>query len=299
MLFSVLNRRLLTVTTAQSRKNRIMMVACILQRDPIIMQKPAKYPIIVNQDVGENSEAPIPEVFPCEYEKYRELLYASNARTTFDIMTAHKDELRKFSDENKQEHQSVQNTTKVDLREFAIEYQKADLDKKMQDIRRRLDRKLYFVIRDDQGRWVFPSQIFDVREKTCVDKVTIPNASMKQEENQTIQAESINITKFNKNPDEAATEMIRRCLGESWEIYAVGHAPVASHQEDFEVGSVRINNQSLGGSDTFFFRAHAVGGEMIFRPIPGASDYAWSTKDELSFLMSPSYYQSVRRVLSY
>ena len=120
------------------------------------------------------------------YTQYREELQEEYSRGTFDIMTTHKREVAKLGP-----------AKEASVPEFPLHdaYIRADGD--MTSLMRRLERKLYFVVRGEQG-WMFPA--------TLVQSADAPL-------------------------HKCTRRMMERLLGTDCELYHVGRAPIAYHKE--------------------------------------------------------------------
>lgn len=107
-------------------------VASILTRNPLIVRSLSQ--------------------FEGAYEEYRQALQSDYARGIFDIQTAHKQELATMGSSSTAPSIDANAKDKSGLSE---EYMRHEGDSK--SLKRKLERKLYFVVQDEQQRWIFPS----------------------------------------------------------------------------------------------------------------------------------------------
>lgn len=205
--------------------------AGILTRNPIILRQQSE--------------------FESAYEQYRQDLQAETSRGIFNIMTAHKRELAQLQGDTEKE-------TNIPSFPLAEEYLRADTI--LNSIKRKLDRKLYFVVRNESA-WQFPSILISYADMPLHKHVR---------------------------------RMWGRLLGKECEIYQMGRAPVAYHRERMPD---RVSAPM--GVKTFFFRSQLVSGTMVFSRGHIAQEYAWLTKEELQEVLPADYYNSIKPVLSY
>jgi hypothetical protein len=207
-------------------------VASILVRNPVILR-------------------PITE-FEAAYEQYREELQGEYSRGVFDIMTSHKREVAKLAGGTVKE---------ASIPEFPLheEYVRANEDPT--SLMRKLERKLYYVIQADDGRWAFPSMLVQFADMPL---------------------------------HKCARRMLERTFGADCELYHIGCSPIAFHKE-----SMPDRSSPPLGTKTFFFKSQLVGGTLNFTESLMSRRFAWLSKEELQSSLPASYYTSVEATLTY
>lgn len=146
----------------QEKTHRIL-AACILQRNPVVLRKQSE--------------------FEKAYDAYREALQYEYSRGVFDIMTTHKREMARVQDETSADlqegalaadHTARQKDTpsraKDSLALPALYPAYEEAEGQLSNIKRKLDRKIYLVVKDENGHWRFPSHHV-VSTKTPLHKV--------------------------------------------------------------------------------------------------------------------------------
>lgn len=111
--------------------NRIM-VGSILARPPIILRRLSE--------------------FESAYEEYREQLQKECSRGEFDIMTEHRRQLEELRESN-----TAESNKQAQMAEYQLEDEYAESDKDTSSLRRKLERKLYLVVKNERDLWGFPA----------------------------------------------------------------------------------------------------------------------------------------------
>lgn len=131
------------------------------------------------------------------------------------------------------------------------------------DLRRLLDRKLYLLVRDPHApHWCLPSK--------PVHSDEAPLGRLAREG----LAEAFDVSRA--------------------DIYWVGHAPVAFHQQALE-GRIKPPL----GIKSFVFPGQIIGGHFRQLEAGERREFGWFTKEEAEQLMSPSAFSGIQRALSY
>lgn len=131
------------------------------------------------------------------------------------------------------------------------------------DLRRHLDRKLYLLVRDPQAsQWCLPSK--------PVHSDEAPLGRLAQEG----LAEAFDVSRA--------------------DIYWIGNAPVAFHQQALE-GRTRPPL----GIKSFVFSGQIIGGHFRQLEADDRREFGWFTKEEAEQLMSHSAFSSIQRALNY
>ncbi len=158
LLYNLARQPLCQVSTAHLSTEAIATVAADtpLSKAPIRLRD-ASYQVRVGSILVRNPIILRPlNSFEAAYEEYRLGLQEEYSRGTFDIMTPHRRELAAAGLGETQSADAARRAEDTDYR-LAPEYQKANGD--VRDIRRWLERKLYFVVKGAEGRWGFPSAV--------------------------------------------------------------------------------------------------------------------------------------------
>ena len=158
LLYNLARQPLRQVSTARPSTEAIATVAADTppSKAPIRLRD-ASYQVRVGSILVRNPIILRPlNSFEAAYEEYRLGLQEEYSRGTFDIMTPHRRELAAAGLGETQSADAARRAEDTDYR-LAPEYQKANGD--VRDIRRRLERKLYFVVKGAEDRWGFPSAV--------------------------------------------------------------------------------------------------------------------------------------------
>jgi hypothetical protein len=289
-------------------------VAAILQRNPLI-ERPKT-------------------IFQNAYWEYTDQDRSEKARCTFDIMTEHKRELAKYASVSMGDQGKKNGSeTKMDVSksdagiagetEGSMDpvYVKADMDPSCMDIRRKLDRKLYFVVSDDRGRWLFPWNPRLVKSPRADEGPTGDT----EEINPDSEGDTANGESEEAGLHQDASRALTGILGDDWERMEIGRMPVAMYvrsNRESRLDTVyettdrprrpidpnpKIRSDPLRkpippwsrvNPPTFFFKSQVVSGRMLFKPSAAFRSYKWCTKEELQSLLEEEYYNAVSRVLS-
>lgn len=237
----------------QDTKNYIY-AACILQRNPITTTKLSD--------------------FEQAYENYQLSLMQDNSRTVFDIKTSHKLEMARIAEEKEKtkgsapdasspSHQPISDETLSLIRSsdytHAPEYINAEDD--LKSLHRKLDRKLYLVVKNERDLWQFPS-------------VHIKNA--------------------NKSLRERLDVYMWRLVGEEAELFEVGNSPVAYYYQ-----ALPERTTAPLALKTFFLKSQLIRGKPRIQSTIRATDHAWLVKEELADLLPTAYFEAVKAALQY
>lgn len=189
-----------------------------------------------------------------EYQKYRQNLEIERARGVFHIPTA------KDSD-------PIKGTTTGDITMTDVPSNQ-NLNETLgpKDLSRHLHRKLYFCIKDSlnnsNNQWSLPA------------------------------------SRFTADPDTSALHLHAHAHlttvlapSEGLELYHVGAAPVAFHQENFPDRTAKPF-----GAKYFFFRSQLIAGRL--RVSPSVTDHGWFCREELKSILSEEYLKAIDPILS-
>lgn len=230
------------------RHSTLIRAGTILQRNPIVVR--SLHP------------------FETAYLEYKQQRQLECSRGNFDIASTHHQRSHDRDNDGEGGLASTSPTKTLETTSLDPVYRLADEDVSCKDIRRRLDRKLYFVVKNEAAQWVFPSVI---SSKSNV----LPLADLSK-----------------KN--------MLALLGSDWEGYFVGQMPVTHHCQIIQ--DPQISNRTISRTlnvEDYFFCAQVVHGVMRFAKNASALDYQWCTKEELMQIFDSTYYSSLSRVLSY
>lgn len=202
-----------------------IMTVSLLQRNPIVMR-------------------PLSEIEK-EYAKYRQNLETEKARGTFNIGTASSSKGNAISVAAAE----IQVPENVELNEGAHP----------KDLSRKLDRKLYFLLKDG-GKWTLPmsrfnesSEALHSHAQTLLSEILAPSAGL--------------------------------------QLYHLGSAPVAYHFDKF---GDRVAPPF--GAKHFFFRSQLVAGKI--RVDPKYEEYGWFSKEELKEKLAGDVFESIEPVIT-
>lgn len=200
-----------------------------------------------------------------EYAKYRANLESEKSRGTFRISTSTNSNIPNAPDTNF----SALLSSEEDLVDVNEHLPPSNLS-------RHLHRKLYFCLKESSnGQWTLPTARF------------IPD-TLTDHENQDID--------HNKNPvalHHHAQSILSNILApsEGLQLYHIGAAPVAFHQETF---TDRVAHPL--GAKHFFFRSQLVGGKV--RVSSKYLEFGWFRKEELENKLMRDLFESIEPVLT-
>ncbi|KAF2400831.1 hypothetical protein EJ06DRAFT_529927 [Trichodelitschia bisporula] len=139
----------------------------------------------------------------------------------------------------------------------------ADKLNDQKSLNRLLQRTLYLLVQNQQGRWVFPNDILQGRE----------------------------------NLHMAAERVLVQTGGINMNTWVVGNAPIGYYKFDLLKPVVDGPNQVLG-EKVFFMKARIMAGQAdLATNLFGLKDFKWLSGEELQTHVSPLYWKSVRGMI--
>ncbi|KAF1847489.1 uncharacterized protein K460DRAFT_402841 [Cucurbitaria berberidis CBS 394.84] len=139
----------------------------------------------------------------------------------------------------------------------------ADETNDTKSLNRALQRTLYLLVKNKEGRWEFPQD--KLREE---------------------------------NLHGAAHRIITHTGGENMNTWLVGHVPIGHHQIDYPEPrpTEKLNEH---GAKTFFLKARIMAGQVNLKENKlGLQDFKWLAKDELKNEVDGSYWRSIKNMLT-
>ncbi|TKX24363.1 hypothetical protein C1H76_3469 [Elsinoe australis] len=142
----------------------------------------------------------------------------------------------------------------------------ADRKGDVRSLNRRLERTLYLLVKNKEGRWVFPGDAVKGKEGL----------------------------------HQAAERVIVQAGGINMNTWVVGNAPIGWHQ--FEYPKM-ITNKEKGveelGEKVFFMKGRIMAGQAdLSKNVLGDTDFQWLTKEEVQQAVSTQYYASIKNMLA-
>lgn len=152
-------------------------------------------------------------------------------------------------------------------------------------LERRLDRTLYLLVREAQGRWRFPAS--ELVGKESLHQVCRTAVSKTMHDSSLIRAQ-------------AAERIIVQTGGVNMNTWVVGHVPIGFFR--FKLGKPRLIEDSgveEVGEKTFFMKGRIMaGGPNLAENKLGLSDYKWLSKDEIAKQVTPGYWSAIKNMLA-
>ncbi|KAK4984256.1 hypothetical protein LTR66_002881 [Elasticomyces elasticus] len=141
----------------------------------------------------------------------------------------------------------------------------ADKSGDQRSLNRLLDRSLYLLVKNAQGKWTFPSGRIEGRE----------------------------------NLHQAAERIIVKSAGINMNTWIVGNAPVGHFQRRFpKTISNEANGLEESGEKTFFMKVRIMAGQAdMAKNELGDTDFKWLAKEEVEQIVHPQYWSQVRNML--
>ena len=206
-----------------------VMTVALLQRNPVVMR-------------------PLSEIEK-EYSKYRQNLEIEKSRGSFNIVSSSKNGGSNISIYVAAAEISVPET--VELNEKAHH----------KDLSRKLDRKLYFCVKEGDGKWSLPMARFSEPH-----------------------------TALHSHAQTFLSEIFAPSNG--LQMYHLGSAPVAYHFEKF---GDRV--AAPFGAKYFFFRSQLVAGKIGVDPTK-YEEYGWFSKEELKENLASDFFDSFESIIT-
>jgi large subunit ribosomal protein L46 len=139
----------------------------------------------------------------------------------------------------------------------------ADLKNDVKSLNRMLQRTLYLLVRNKEGRWAFPA-----------DRV--------------VAKESLH---------GAAERILMDAGGINMNTWLIGRVPIGHHQLDFTPQTAKNPNEL--GLKTFFMRARIMAGQFNLADNKlGLSDFKWLAKEEVEKEVGRKYWHSIKNMLA-
>ncbi|CAI6334476.1 unnamed protein product [Periconia digitata] len=140
----------------------------------------------------------------------------------------------------------------------------ADLKNDVKSLSRQLQRTLYLLVKDKEGRWIFPQDTFG--------KETLHNA--------------------------AGRILVDSC-GVNMNTWVVGNAPIGHYQRDYLDALKTASGFNEVGAKTFFMKARIMAGQANLKDNKlGLTDFKWLVKDEIKNEVDRHYWHSVKNMLA-
>ncbi|GAB7339795.1 hypothetical protein MBLNU457_6344t1 [Dothideomycetes sp. NU457] len=162
--------------------------------------------------------------------------------------------------------EGVKKRTDVGVQQPLPRRTKADELGDVRSLDRMLDRTLYLLLRNKEGRWRFPED--EVKGKEGLDS--------------------------------AAERILVQSAGVNMNTWVVGNAPIGHYV--FELPKTRVdeaNKVEYLGEKVFFMKARIMAGQAdMSKNLFGDQEMQWLTKEEIEKLVTPRYWASVRNMLT-
>lgn len=140
----------------------------------------------------------------------------------------------------------------------------ADLKNDVKSLNRQLQRTLYLLVKNQEGRWIFPQDTFG--------KETLHSA---------------------------AGRVLTESCGENMNTWVVGNAPIGYYQQDYQDAIKTLSGFKELGAKTFFMKARIMAGQANLEGNRfGLTDFKWLAKEEVQGEVDKSYWHSVKNMLA-
>ncbi|KAF2218488.1 39S mitochondrial ribosomal protein L46-domain-containing protein [Elsinoe ampelina] len=142
----------------------------------------------------------------------------------------------------------------------------ADREGDRRSLDRRGERTLYLLVRNGEGRWVFPGDVVRGREGL----------------------------------HQAAERVLVQAGGINMNTWVVGNAPIGWYQYDFpKTITHKERNVEELGEKVFFMKARIMAGQAdLTKNVLGDTDFLWLTKEEVQETVTNHYFSQVRNMLA-
>lgn len=155
----------------------------------------------------------------------------------------------------------------------------ADLKNDVKSLNRMLQRTLYLLVKNKEGKWAFPADRLVGKE--ALHSVRKPKLLYLQ----------------STDKQQAAERILLDAGGINMNTWLIGRVPVGHHQIDFTPQTAKNPNEL--GLKTFFMRARIMAGQLNLTDNKlGLSDFKWLAKEEVEKEVDRKYWHSVKNMLA-
>ncbi|KAG8624264.1 hypothetical protein KVT40_007331 [Elsinoe batatas] len=165
-----------------------------------------------------------------------------------------------------QEEYSVRQAKKEPVARPVGRVSAADRQGDRRSLNRRGERTLYLLVRNGEGRWVFPGDVVRGREGL----------------------------------HQAAERVLVQAGGINMNTWVVGNAPIGWYQYDFpKTITQKERNVEELGEKVFFMKARIMAGQAdLTKNVLGDTDFLWLTKEEVQETVTNHYFSRVSNMLA-
>ncbi|KAF2001628.1 50S ribosomal subunit L30 [Amniculicola lignicola CBS 123094] len=141
----------------------------------------------------------------------------------------------------------------------------ADEKGDLKSLNRALQRTLYLLVKDREGRWMFPQ-----------DKI--------------IGKENLHL---------AAERILVQSSGLNMNTWIVGNVPIGHHEHNFLPGAAKPVDSTDIGYKTFFMKARIMAGQANLTDNKlGLADFKWLSREEMEKVVEKKYWHSIKNMLA-
>ncbi|KAL9051109.1 MAG: hypothetical protein Q9162_006233 [Coniocarpon cinnabarinum] len=155
---------------------------------------------------------------------------------------------------------------KIEIEKPQDRLSEADQDGDTRSLNRLMTRALYFVVRNEDGRWTFPTSSLEGREWLR----------------------------------KGANRIIEQAGGMNMNTWLVGHVPIGHFVQDYYKPHEEKQEDTIQlGQKTFFMKGRIMAGQADLGANQLAlTDFKWLTKEEIRQLVSPKYWSMTEDMLT-
>jgi len=189
-------------------------------------------------------------------------------------------------------HEGVKKRTEVGVPQPLPRRTQADEMADVRSLDRQLDRTLYLLLRNREGRWRFPED--ELKGKEALDSVSFFPAPV----------HLVSLPPRGKVTNvffsQAAERILVQSAGVNMNTWVVGNAPVGHYV--FDLPKTRVdeaNEVEYLGEKVFFMKARIMAGQAdMTKNLFGDQEMQWLTKEEIEKLVTPKYWASIKNMLT-